>query len=225
MKKLSSTLAVIASICAAQQVAAFEKGDIIARVGVVNVSPNDSSANIFVGGNDAGIGDISVGDDTQLGLNFAYFLTDRINIEVLAATPFTHDVDFGNSNPLGTGDQLGEVTHLPPTISLNYYFNDPSSAFQPYAGIGLNYTVIYEESFTSANKAAGLNDLELDNSFGLAAQIGVDYMLSEKWFVNGSVRYIDIDTEASFKLGSTGGSVDDIEIDPIVTMISIGYVF
>ena len=164
-------------------------------------------------------------DDTQLGLNFAYFLTDRINIEVLASTPFTHDVDFGTNDPLGTGNQLGEVTHLPPTISLNYYFNDPSSAFQPYAGIGLNYTIIYEESFTGANKAAGLSDLELDNSFGLAAQIGVDYMLSDKWFVNGSVRYIDIDTEASFKLGGTGGSVDDIEIDPIVTMFSIGYVF
>ncbi|MFT6310302.1 MAG: outer membrane protein [Porticoccus sp.] len=219
MKKISCTLAVIASALVVQHAAAFTKGDIIARAGVVNVSPNDSSDNVFVNGpGDLGT-DISVGDDTQLGLNFAYFLTDKINIEVLAATPFTHDVD------LGSGGALGEVTHLPPTISLNYYFNDPSSAFQPYVGIGVNYTVFFEEEFTSANKAAGFSNLELDGSFGLAAQVGVDYMLNEKWFVNGSVRYIDIQTEASFALNGASGSVDNIEIDPMVTMFSIGYVF
>lgn len=224
MRKLSSAVAVLASICVAQHAVAFEKGDIIARIGVANVSPNDSSDNIFVGGNDLGV-DLSVADDTQIGLNFAYFLTDRINIEVLAATPFTHDVDFGVNDPLGTGNQLGEVTHLPPTVSVNYYLNDPSSAFQPYVGIGLNYTTFFEEDFTSANEAIGLSDLSLDDSFGLAAQIGVDYMLGDKWFLNGSLRYIDIQTDASFDLNGTSGEVDSIEINPWVTMISIGYRF
>lgn len=224
MRKLSSAVVVLASICVAQHAVAFEKGDIIARVGAANVSPNDSTDNIFVGGDDLGV-DASVGDDTQLGLNFAYFLTDRINIEVLAATPFTHDVDFGVNDPLGTGNQLGEVTHLPPTVSVNYYLNDPSSAFQPYVGIGVNYTIFFEESFTSANEAIGLGDLSLDDSFGLAAQIGVDYMLNDKWFINGSLRYIDIQTEASFDLNGTRGELDSIEINPWVTMISVGYRF
>ena len=144
MKKLFTSLAVLASVSVVQQASAFDKGDIIARVGAVNVNPNDSSSNINVGGSDLGI-DVSVDDDTQMGLNFAYFLTDRVNLEVLAATPFTHDVDFGVADPLGTGTQLGEVTHLPPTISINYYFNDPASAFQPYVGLGVNYTVFYVE--------------------------------------------------------------------------------
>ncbi|MEH6515199.1 MAG: OmpW family outer membrane protein [Halioglobus sp.] len=86
MKKLGCTVVALASMCVAQHAVAFEKGDIIVRVGAANVSPNDSSDNIFVGGADLGV-DVSVGDDTQIGLNFAYFLTDRINIEVLAATP------------------------------------------------------------------------------------------------------------------------------------------
>ena len=30
--------------------------------------------------------------DTQLGLNFAYMVTDKVGIELLAATPFSHDV-------------------------------------------------------------------------------------------------------------------------------------
>lgn len=224
MKKLSTAVVTLASVMVLPHAAAFEKGDIIARVGAVNVSPNDSTSNINVDGSDLGV-DLSVGDDTQLGLNFAYFLTDRINIEVLAATPFTHDVDFGVRDPLGTGNQLGEVTHLPPTVSINYYFNDPGSAFQPYVGLGVNYTFIYDEDFTSANEAIGLDDLDLDDSFGLAAQVGVDYMINDKWFVNASVRYIDIDTEASFNLNGARGEVDKIEIDPMVTMVSIGYRF
>ncbi len=223
MKNFKLGLIALSVAAAAPAAHAFQQGDVIVRAGLTNVSPDDSSSNIFVG-SDLGV-DLSVGDDTQLGLNIAYFITDRLNIEVLAATPFTHDVNFGVSDPLGTGDRLGEVTHLPPTITLNYYFNNPSSAFQPYVGAGLNYTFIFDEKFNSANDAAGLKNLSLDNSFGFSAQLGVDYMVNDQWFINGSVRWIDIDTEASFNLNGTPGSVSSIEIDPMVYTISLGYRF
>lgn len=223
MKNFKLGLIALSVAAAAPGAYAFQQGDFIVRAGLTNVSPDDSSSNIFVG-SDLGF-NLSVGDDTQLGLNIAYFITDRLNIEVLAATPFTHDVNFGVSDPLGTGDRLGEVTHLPPTITLNYYFNNPSSAFQPYVGAGINYTVFFDEDFTSANDAAGLKNLSLDNSFGLSAQLGVDYMVNDQWFINGSVRWIDIDTEASFNFNGTPGNVNSIEIDPMVYTISLGYRF
>jgi outer membrane protein len=71
----------------------------------------------------------------------------------------------------------------------------------------------------------GLSDVELGALFNLAAKINAYYMLSEKWFVNASSRYVDIDTEASFNLGTTPRPLDDIDIEPMVTMFSIGYVF
>lgn len=138
MKKSTIALLAIASLGATQYAAAFQQGDLIIRAGLATVSPDESSSNIVVG-SDLGVG-LTIDDNTQLGLNFAYFFSDRLNVEVLAATPFKHDVNFSVSDPLGTGDQLGEVTHLPPTVSINYYLNDPSSAFQPYIGAGLNYT-------------------------------------------------------------------------------------
>lgn len=223
MKRNSLTLFAVASLTTAQFATAFEQGDLILRAGFATVSPDDSSSNIVVG-SDLGV-NVAVDNNTQLGLNIAYFLTNNINVELLAATPFVHDVNFGVSDPLGTGDQLGEVTHLPPTITVNYYFNDASSKFQPYVGAGLNYTIFFDEEFTSANDAAGLKDLSLDNSFGLAAQVGVDYMLNDKWFINGSIRWIDIDTEASFNLNGAEGSVDSIEIDPWVYSVTLGYRF
>jgi outer membrane protein len=203
---------------------AYEKGDLVVRVGVTNVSPNDDASNIFADGADLGVS-LNVGNDTQLGVNFAYFVTDNINIEVLAATPFKHDVNFSVADPLGTGNKLGEVTHLPPSITANYYFMDGSSAFQPYVGAGVNFTIFFDEKFTNANDTAGLTDLELDNSFGLTAQFGADYKIDEIWHVNASVRWLDIDTEANFKLGSASGNVSDIQIDPTVITVSLGYTF
>lgn len=224
MKKSTIATLVLGALCVAPAALAYQKGDIVVRAGLTSVAPDDSASNIVVGGADLGVS-LGVDNNTQLGLNVAYFVTDNINVEVLAATPFTHDVNFSVEDPLGTGTKLGEVTHLPPTVSVNYYFNDPSSAFQPYAGVGVNYTIFFDEKFTDANKGAGLQDLSLDNSFGLAAQLGMDYMIDKKWHVNASVRWIDIDTEASFNLSGTEGSVKDITIDPWVYTVSVGYTF
>lgn len=215
---------VFASLVFAGNAMAYEKGDLLIRAGFTNVSPNDGASNIFAGGADLGVS-LTVGSDTQLGLNIAYFVTDNVNIEVVAATPFTHDVNFSVSDALGTGNRLGEVTHLPPSVTANYYFMDASSAFQPYLGAGLNYTIFFDEEFTGANRRAGLTDLELDNSFGLTAQLGADYKINDKWHMNASVRWIDIDTEANFKVGSASGKVADIEIDPTVMTVSLGYTF
>ena len=221
-----AVLAALAStaLAFASTAVAHEAGDIVVRGGFTNVSPNDDASNITAGGEDLGVS-LSVDSNTQFGLNIAYFLTDNVNIELLAATPFTHDVDFSVEDPLGTGTKLGEVTHLPPSITANYYFMDASSAFQPYVGAGVNFTIIFDEEFTSANENAGLSDLDLDNSFGLTAQIGADYKIDDQWHLNASVRYIDIDTEASFKVGEANGRVNDIQIDPTVFTISLGYTF
>jgi outer membrane protein len=196
---------------------AYEKGDWIVRAGVTNVSPDASSSNVFVGGADLGIG-VNVGSNTQLGLNVAYFVTSNIAVELLAATPFSHDIGL---NSVGA---LGDTKHLPPTITVNYYLANPSSQFQPYVGLGVNYTVFFDEGFTDANKAAGFNDLSLDDSFGLSAQAGLDYVIDTNWHVNVSARWIDIDTEATFDLNGSQGVID-VEIDPMVYTVALGYRF
>jgi outer membrane protein len=224
MKKAVLGTLIVSTLGASFTTHAFESGEIIVRGGLVTVAPDESTSNVIVGGNDQGFG-LEVDDNTQLMLNLAYFLNSSFSVELLAATPFSHDVNFAVSDPLGTGNQLGEVKHLPPTLSLNYYLPVGSENIKPYVGAGLNYTVFFDEEFTGTNRAAGLSDLELDASFGWAVQIGVDYLLNDRWFLNGSIRMIDIDTDASFNLNGTPGSVNSIEIDPWVYSAGIGYRF
>lgn len=224
MKKSLITLALLGTLGLSANAFAYEAGDIVVRAGLTSVSPDDSTSTIIAGGNDLGV-DLTVGSDIQIGLNLAYFLTDKINVELLAATPFNHKVSFGVANPLGTGDVLGDVTHLPPTLSVNYYLLGADAPVQPYVGLGLNYTIFFDEEFTEANDGAGLTNLDLDSSFGLAVQIGADFQVNDKVHVNMSLRYIDIETEANFNVGDAAGSVGEIAIDPLVATVSVGYKF
>ena len=91
-------------------------------------------------------------------------------------------------------------------------------------GVGLNYTVFFDEQFLGSREAQSFSNLSLDESFGIAAQIGMDYTLDEHWLINASVRYIDIDTKAKFDVLDLPAQVS-VDIDPWVYSIMVGYTF
>ncbi len=199
---------------------AHKEGDIIVRAGAVTVDPHEDSGEINVGGVPQGGTKATLDSDTQLGLNFAYMLTDHVGIELLAATPFSHDV---GTKDLG-GLKLGSIKHLPPTLSAVYYPMESGSVFQPYVGLGLNYTWFFDTELTSSAEGRGFNGLDLDDSWGLAYQVGADYMLTDNLMLNAQVRYIDIDTTGTTHLGAAKVEVD-VDVDPFVYMVGLGYKF
>ncbi|MEZ9652810.1 outer membrane protein OmpW [Vibrio lentus] len=216
MKKTVCGIAVIAAIAAltSTNVLAHKEGDFIIRAGAATVSPNDSSGDVL---DTAGV-KFGVDSNTQLGLTFGYMFTDNISLEVLAASPFSHNI-----SATGLGD-IAETKHLPPTLMVQYYFGQANSEFRPYVGAGINYTVFFDESLNQGAKDLGLSDLSLDDSWGLAANIGMDYMINEDWFLNASVWYADIGTTAKYKFNGQQFSTD-VDIDPWVFMIGGGYNF
>jgi outer membrane protein len=232
MKKNLITLAVLSTLSLTAVATDYKAGDIVVRGGATMVSPDSGKSGVYVEalGGDTPLS-LSVDDNTQLGLNFVYFYDNNWAVEVLAATPFTHDVTVHDPQAISQGlfganvdgVTLAEVSQLPPTVSALYYF-DSSSKFKPYVGVGINYTIFFDEDFKSTPESLGFNDLELDGSFGFALQVGADYQLNEKWHVNASARYIDIGTDAHFNIGDIKGSAE-VDIDPMVYSIMLGYKF
>ncbi len=214
MKKTICSLAVVAALVS-PSVFAHKQGDFVLRVGAASVVPNDSSDKIL-GSQE----ELKVDSNTQLGLTFGYMFTDNISLELLAATPFSHDI---STDLLGLGD-IADTKHLPPTLMVQYYFGEPQSKFRPYVGAGLNYTIFFDEGFNNKAKNVGLTDLKLDDSFGLAANVGVDYTINDQWFLNASAWYANIETEATYKFGGAKQKTD-VKINPWVFMISGGYKF
>lgn len=216
MKKQQTTIAVLTALGLAMGSASFsaqaiQAGDMFGRLTLTTVMPNDD-ANQFSDPNSLGLNVVpEVDDSTRPGATFVYMYTDNIGFEVLAALPFQHDITV---NGIG---KIGETKHLPPTFSVQYYFN-PQSKVRPFVGLGLNYTTF----FSSKTTLDGLGgDLDLDDSFGLAAQVGIDYDLDEKWFLTADVRYMNIETTAT---NSAAGSTD-VEINPTVVSVGVGYKF
>lgn len=192
--------ALIAGIIAATagQAMAYEAGDVVLRAGIANVNPDVSD--------NTAVGVLDVEDNTQLGLTATYFLAPTLGVQVLAATPFKHDIT-------AAGADLGSTKHLPPTVTLQWY-PSISGNIHPYVGAGVNYTMFFEDDIPGA-------DLELDDSVGLALEAGVDIDLGSNLVLNAAVWKIDINTDVSLN----GSNLGELEIDPLAVMVGVGYKF
>ncbi len=214
--------AALAAILVAGPVAAERKaGDMVGRIGLTNVDPDSDNGNIKSGVPVLGGAAINVDDDTSVGVTGLYTITDNIGVELLAATPFQHDISVG-------GTQIGSTDHLPPTLSAQWHFNSDGDV-HPYVGLGLNYTNFFsEESNDVAVQGLGtISDIRLDDSWGVAVQAGVDFEVTERVLINFDVRWIDIDSTVDVKVDGIGwvNSVATAEIDPVVISLMAGYKF
>ena len=84
--------------------------------------------------------------------------------------------------------------------------------------------MFFDEEVTGSAKNKGFKGLSLDSSWGLAFQVGADYMLNDKLMLNAQVRYVDISTTGTTHLAGNKVTVD-VDVDPMVYMVGLGYKF
>lgn len=106
-----------------------------------------------------------------------------------------------------------------------YYFGDKQDKLRPYLGVGVNYTTFFDEKFNDNGKDAGLSNLSLKDSWGVAAQAGLDYNLDEHWMLNMSVWWMNIETKTRFDDAAGNHHSIDTRLDPWVFMFGAGYRF
>lgn len=200
--RVSVTALAAATVFAAAPAAAHEAGDWLVKVGVTHIKPKSDNGKVI----DDSVG-IDVGSSTRPSFSLTYMATKNVGVELLGAFPFKHDIDAA-----GLGN-IGSTRHLPPTLSLQWHFL-PDSKVQPYVGVGVNYTTFFRTRSV-------LGDLHLSDSWGLAAQAGVDIKLDKNWFMSADIRYIDIKS----KVRLNGEHIGKVRIDPLVVTVGIGYRF
>ncbi|AWN15162.1 OmpW family protein [Salinisphaera sp. LB1] len=208
---------------AANAAPVWHAGDVIVRGGASAVVPDEQThrksgtlASALAGTH------VSVGNDVKPSVTLAYMITDHIDVELLAAWPFKHDVKL-QGGALG-GTDLGSIKHLPPTLSFDYHF-ETGTPLSPYVGVGVNYTLFFDEHVHRQAAAAGVTGLDLSNSFGPAAQVGLDYRIGDHWLVNANVRYISIDSNAHVNTAGGGHTKVNLDINPWVYTAAVGYRF
>jgi outer membrane protein len=192
---------------------------LMVRLRGLAVIPDEDGKNITANGAPIVAG-IEIDNSIVPELDLTWFFTENFAAElILGVTP--HDVD-------GTGllqGALGDVWLLPPILLAQYHFN-PGGKFKPYVGAGINYTIFFNEDDSGAflpNAGLTVSDLDLDNSLGWALQAGVDIHLRNNMYLNFDVKKLWLETDATVR--TTAGTTirADVDIDPRLFGIGVGW--
>ena len=157
-------------------------------------------------------GDVNISNSVVPELDISYFFTKNIAVElILGVTP--HNVKGAGTL---AGARIGSAWLLPPTLMLQYHFTD-LGPFKPYLGVGVNYTIFFDEK-----AKGGFTSFDLKDSFGLALQAGFDYMINDHWGINFDVKKIFLEPKVKVNNGLIAGKV---KIDPWLIGTGITYRF
>jgi len=108
-------------------------------------------------------------------------------------------------------EPLGSVELLPPTLLLQYHIL-PDARVHPYVGAGVNLTIFYE-------KSGALDALDFATRVAPAAQVGVDFDLSDRMLLNLDLKWIWLETT----IEDAGTRVADLTINPFVIGLGVGW--
>ena len=148
---------------------------------------------------------LKINDKVIPEVDISYFFSENIAAELILTVPQQHDLT-------ASGTKLGTITHLPPSLLLQYHF--PQNGFRPYVGVGVNYT-----KFTASDLPSPLS---IDSSStGGALQLGVDIPLSAGMYLNFDVKKLYIGTNVY----SNGVSQGSLKVDPVLVGIGLGWRF
>ena len=201
-KAVMAVIAVTMGMLAGQ--ASAQESNWLVRARAVHIDPADKADP--VGG--AGASDrISVESKTIPEVDISYFFTKNIAAELVLTYPQKHEVYLD-------GKSFGTFKHLPPSLMAQYHFT-PEKTISPYVGLGINWT-----TFSKNKLLNGQGSLEHD-SFGLAAQAGVDFKIDKHWSVNVDVKKVQIRSDVMI----AGAKVSKVKVDPVLFGVGVGYRF
>jgi len=196
MRTLPLALIALACLAPVLPAAAQSAGDWTVALGAHHVDPKSDNGRLA-----DGTLPLSIGSSTRPTIAVEYFVRDRVGVELLAATPFRHDLDIA-----GLG-HIGSTRYLPPTLSLQYHFA-AQAKLAPFIGAGVNYTTFFEEETRGVLAGA---KLALGDSWGLALHAGIDIQAG-LGKLRLDARWMDI--ESDVRLG--GVKLGTARIDPLV---------
>jgi outer membrane protein len=189
-----------------------QAGDFVIGLSVIGVMPMNDGGSVDVIGGRPDVGNAVTGQ-----LDFSYFITQNFSLNLIAATT-RHDLEARNT-ALGTVD-LGHVWALPPTLTFQYH-PLPASRFSPYVGAGVNWTAFYNEG---GGRAAAVNSVRVDNTFGFALNAGLDIELAPNWLMNLDVKWIYLRPDATVDT-ALGRINANAHIDPWIFGVGVRYRF
>lgn len=204
------------------------------KLGFVSIEPNSSASAISGPFTPVNALSLEVKSQSTLFFSVAREINEHWEAELALGVPPTHDVAVVILNPAAVpggvaaldGATGAKVRQVAPTLFANYRFGDNTSQIRPFVGIGVNYTRFDKTESTAVNDAinGGPTTLKLDDSFGLALQLGVTAKLGGPWSLTGVWSTAQVKTKLTTNTYGIERTAD-ITFHPSVFTIAVGYSF
>jgi len=184
------------------------------KVGAIRYQTHATTTGITGLGVPAGA-EVQINSATTALLTLERAISPTLGVELVLGLPPT--VRAHGSGSVGYLGEVQSARNVAPTLLLNYHFGEPGSTLRPYLGLGVNYT-----HFSEARTPYGW-EISLSDSWGWAAQLGLDYSLNKQWGLFASVGAAKVKSD----LVAIGASVLRTTIDfrPITYAAGLSYRF
>ena len=184
------------------------------RVRAIGVIPTES-ASIFAGGARLGAS-AKISNSVVPEIDLTYFFTPNLAVEAICClTP--HRIK--GTGAIATYGEIGKTVLLPPTILAQYHVTALGN-FKPYVGVGLNYTHYFNNG-----EGPNYSSLKIKDSWGVAGQIGFDYMLDRHWGINFDIKKIMMEPHATVVLAGSTDVTAKVKINPWIIGTGVTYRF
>ncbi|MCH9690709.1 MAG: hypothetical protein K0U59_01410 [Gammaproteobacteria bacterium] len=218
----------ISAMMGAQQAAAafFDESKFIVRIGASYADPDDANTSEIREDYAEGF---DLKSETTWQISGVWMPVEHWGIELMYIGSADTDLDFKGASRDEYGKRFAEFKAESSSAYINWYMLDESCLFQPYFGVGVNYTDFHDESVKSGLLGA-TDGIGVGYSWGATAQLGVDFRFGrgDSFLINASVQYIesspDISAYRSF-LNEEVKDWGDIDYDPWVFNLGVGYAF
>lgn len=178
--------------------------------------------------------------DGQLSVETPLGLPVELKLQATGAMATESIAPYALGNvPTGVpaiGKELGTAKVLPPIVTAVYRFL-PDSFVHPYAGAGLSYMYIYDARVTNPVLVdVAEPELEVDDAFGLVAQVGVEIKIHGRYYamldlktilglrMSAKVKDIYIRTPELpvFEMAHAGDASIEISMLPVIGTAALG---
>ncbi len=180
---------------------------------------------------------LDVGNAATLGFGYVRDLGGPWSFELALGVPPRVRTDAMGANwaALGVSPGAGvtDVHVVSPTAFINYHFLGKSAKFDPFVGLGLNYTRFTDTTaLSSLTSHLGPTAISLSDSWGPAAHAGMVYHIDQRWSVVATLGIADVNSDLTSTSYSpinptliTSQGKTTIHFHPVVYTLALGYSF
>lgn len=159
----------------------------------------------------------------SLNITGTRMVSDVFAVSLQMPLPYQQDVRGAGS--LSGAGTLATVWQLSPTVFAQYRLGEAQSTWRPYAGLGLACSFFMDETGSNALTAitapgsSSATTLSLESGCGLATQLGLNWRLAPRWFVDVSLSRTGLKSTLTLSTGQT----QKVQLDPSVFNLSVGW--